>query len=147
MAENVAYMFQDDLLFSNLTVWENLKLAWIGWDVSCSNGTFEKAFLDKAQDVLELLQIEEFLNTKVGCLSGGERKRVALAKDLTLSPSLFLLDEPVASLDPLSRRLVIKALNTVEKSATIIIVTHEDLKDPTFIRLELKKGALLYEGE
>lgn len=140
--EKIAYMFQDDLLFANLTVMENLEMARIGWQLE-----YTDRFWEKTKDILKLLQIDGFLDTKVGSLSGGEKKRVALAQGLMLSPQLFLLDEPVAALDPHSRRLVIKAINAVKKNTTIIIVTHEDLKDPTFIKLKLKKGKLLYEGE
>ncbi len=80
-----------------------------------------------AKDVIERLNIESIRGKVVNYLSGGEKKKVALAGALVLEPELLILDEPFTGLDPVSRRDLIQILNELnrEKGITFIMTLHE----------------------
>jgi cobalt/nickel transport system ATP-binding protein len=80
-----------------------------------------------AKVVIERLNIENLQGKIVHYLSGGEKKKVALAGALVLEPALLILDEPFTGLDPMSRRDLIQTLNELnrEKGMTLIMTLHE----------------------
>jgi len=80
-----------------------------------------------AQEVIESLHIESLQRKIVHYLSGGEKRKVALAGALVLKPELLILDEPFAGLDPLSRKELIQTLNALnrDRQVTIIMTLHE----------------------
>jgi cobalt/nickel transport system ATP-binding protein len=80
-----------------------------------------------AKDVIEKLNLESIQKKIVNYLSGGEKKKVALAGALVMEPELLILDEPFTGLDPVSRRDFIHILNELnkEKGITFIITLHE----------------------
>jgi len=82
---------------------------------------------EKAKEVIERLNIEPIKGKIVHYLSGGEKKKVALAGALVMEPDLLILDEPFTGLDPLSRRDLVKILNGLnrEKGVTFIMTLHE----------------------
>jgi cobalt/nickel transport system ATP-binding protein len=77
--------------------------------------------------VIERLNIESIQGKIVHYLSGGEKKKVALAGALVLEPDLLILDEPFTGLDPKSKRDLIQILNELnkEKGITVIMTLHE----------------------
>ena len=81
----------------------------------------------RASEVIERLNIGSIKEKIVHYLSGGEKKKVALAGALVMEPELLILDEPFTGLDPLSRRDLIKILNELnqEKGITFIMTLHE----------------------
>lgn len=116
---NMKYLAQDFDLMPYVTVVENV-------------GKFLSNFFpeEKARRVNELLEVVEmtaFANTKAKLLSGGQMQRVALAKTLALEPELLLLDEPFSHIDNFLknslRRKIFKYLK--EKEITCIIATHD----------------------
>jgi cobalt/nickel transport system ATP-binding protein len=80
-----------------------------------------------AKEVMERLNIESIQGKIVHYLSGGEKKKIALAGALVMEPELLILDEPFTGLDPTSRRDLIKILNELnkEKGITFIMTLHE----------------------
>ncbi len=80
-----------------------------------------------AKAVIEKLSLESIQKKIVNYLSGGEKKKVALAGALVMEPELLILDEPFTGLDPVSRRDLIQILNELnkEKGITFIITLHE----------------------
>ncbi len=80
-----------------------------------------------AKDVIERLNIDSIQGKIVNYLSGGEKKKVALAGALILEPDLLILDEPFTGLDPISRRDLVHILNQLnrEKGITFIMTLHE----------------------
>jgi molybdate transport system ATP-binding protein len=107
----VGYVPQDDALFPHLTVRQN---------VFYSRGPRE------ATHVLEVLEIGPLLDRGVKQLSGGERKRVALARALLADPEILLLDEPLSGVDVALRDRVLASLLRVrdEFGVPVIYVTH-----------------------
>jgi len=81
----------------------------------------------RVKEVIERLNIESIQKKIVHYLSGGEKKKVALAGALVMEPELIILDEPFTGLDPLSRRDLIQTLNRLnkEKGTTLIMTLHE----------------------
>ena len=80
-----------------------------------------------ARDVIEKLNIEPLQGKIVHYLSGGEKKKVALAGALVMEPELLILDEPFTGLDPKSRADLIQILNALnrERGITLILTMHE----------------------
>jgi molybdate transport system ATP-binding protein len=106
----VGYVPQDDALFPHLSVRDNV---FYGGD---ANG----------DDVIAVLEIGPLLERGVGKLSGGERKRVALARALLTRPDLLLLDEPLAGVDLALRDRVLEYLIRIRDELPVptIYVTH-----------------------
>lgn len=114
----ISIVYQDADLFPHLTVFENIAypLRSIG----------EKAIKEKVISCAEKIGATEFLQRKPETLSGGEYQRVSLARSLAAGNDIFLLDEPLASLDSKSKnelRQLLRKLN--REGITIIHVTHD----------------------
>ena len=88
----------------------------------------KKSFSDKADNLLELLQIEDKKKAYPQELSGGQKQRVAIARALINNPSVILADEPTGSLDQKNGQKILDALQEInkQKGVTIILVTHEE---------------------
>lgn len=106
---------------------------------------------ERAREALRAVAIPEKYETKSPfLLSGGEKRRVAIAGVLAMEPQYFILDEPTAGLDPVGRKLILNLLRTLwkEKGMTIILVSHsmEDIADYATRALVMKGGRLIMDG-
>lgn len=128
----VSFVFQDNNLFQNKTVEKNISLA-----VS-SNIKFDK-------QILESLYLKDFENRVVGDLSGGEKKRVSIARAINRKTKVVLIDEPTDSLDPKGTEEVFNFLKKEAENKLIIVSTHnkkQALKYSNQI-IELSKGEVI----
>lgn len=118
---DVGFLFQDDALLPWRTVRQNVALGLRIRDVAPA------AADDKAEHWLTVLGLGGFGDRYPGQLSGGQRKRVAIAQVLALEPRLLLMDEPFASLDAIVRtRITQELLEWVEREhLTVLLVTHD----------------------
>ncbi len=105
----------------------------------------------RAREALEAVGIpKEYEKKSPFLLSGGEKRRVAIAGVLAMEPEYFILDEPTAGLDPIGRKKILELLKKLwqEKKMTIILVSHsmEDIADYATRVLVMKNGKLLMDG-
>lgn len=104
----------------------------------------------RAKDALDSVQMSDFADKAIHCLSYGQKKRICLAGVLAISPEIILLDEPTASLDPMGVRCIMQLLKDLnkEKGITMIMATHSVDLVPLFIdrAIILNKGELVAEG-
>ena len=117
----VGILFQDDALLPWKTVRDNVALG------LTSNGTARRMSLAEAEAWLERLDLAGFGDRFPRHLSGGQRKRAALAQVLAMKPKLILMDEPFASLDAIVRARVVKdVVALVERERiSVLLVTHD----------------------
>ena len=138
---DVAFVFQQYSLYPNYTVYNNLAFPLRSPLRSLSNGEIDRIVRDMART----LHIEDKLTNKATHLSGGEMQRVALGRALVRKPNIFLMDEPLSSLDAKLReelRLELKNIQ-VQLGATLLFVTHDHVEATTMA----DRIGVLKEGE
>ena len=136
-------VFQDSVLDKPLTVKENLMSR------AALYGIPGNAFDKRLQELVEILDFDEFLNRPVGKLSGGQRRRIDIARALLHRPELLILDEPTTGLDPQTRLLIWDIIEKlrVEEKLTVFLTTHymEEAANAGYVVI-LDKGSIVAEG-
>ena len=128
-ARDVTFVFQQYSLYPHLTVYDNLAFPLR----SPARRLAEDEIKRKVMETAALLRIEEKLANRATRLSGGEMQRVAIGRALVRRPAVFLMDEPLSSLDAKLRaelRLELKRIQT-ELGATFLYVTHDQIEAMT----------------
>jgi multiple sugar transport system ATP-binding protein len=126
---DVAFVFQQYSLYPHLTVYDNLAFPLR----SPARRVPEDEVRRMVHRVAELLHIESKLQNRATRLSGGEMQRVAIGRALVRAPAIYLMDEPLSSLDAKLRaelRLELKRIQS-ELGATILYVTHDQIEAMT----------------
>lgn len=126
---NVAMVFQQYSLYPHLTVRENLEFPL----KSPLLKTPADEIARKIHEVAEVLQISHKLDNKATALSGGEMQRVSIGRALVRNPSIYLMDEPLSSLDAKLRadlRIELKRIQS-KSGATLLYVTHDQIEAMT----------------
>ena len=126
---DVAFVFQQYSLYPHLSVFDNLAFPLR----SPARRTPEPRIRQKVNEVAALLRIAEKLEERVINLSGGQMQRVAIGRALVRSPSIYLMDEPLSSLDAKLRAELRIELKRIQKDlgATILYVTHDQTEAMT----------------
>ena len=126
---DTAFVFQQYSLYPHLTVYDNL-----AFPLRAPARRMDEAFVRRrVQQVAELLHIEKKLNNRATMLSGGEMQRVAIGRALVREPAVYLMDEPLSSLDAKLRaelRLELKRIQR-ELGTTILYVTQDQIEAMT----------------
>ena len=133
--QQVGMLFQnpDDQLFM-ATIYDDIAFG------PRNAGLDEESVKYRVEDRLKLLNIEHLKDKTALKLSGGEKRMAALATVLAMKPSVMLLDEPTAFLDPKARRNLINVLNSLPH--TMLIATH----DLTFAKEVCREAVVIKDG-
>ena len=140
-----SYVFQDTALFDFLNVFENVALPLVE-----NTAYAETEIKERVQHKLHQLDLFDIENKYPSQLSGGMKKRVALARALVTDPEIVLFDEPTTGLDPVRKTAVHSMISDYQKrfGFTGIIVSHE-IPDVFFISqriVMLNEGQICFEG-
>jgi len=116
----IGVVFQSSLLDPLLTVKENLQVRVGLYGLSAREASLRIA------ELIDHIGLNTFINQRYGKLSGGQRRRVDIARSLLHQPSILFLDEPTTSLDPQSRKQVWDTIRTLRESRgiTVLLTTH-----------------------
>jgi len=126
---DIGMLFQETALFDSLTVAEN-----VGYRLYEETDTPERDVRRRVQEVLGFIGLAEYIDTMPAELSGGQRRRVAIARAMAAKPGLLLFDDPTTGLDPITATTVddeIVKLRDLEH-VTSIVVTHQ-IRDAFYV--------------
>ena len=142
-ARRLGVVFQSSVLDRPLTVRENLESR------AALYGITGKAFERRLHELAQLLDFEELTVRCVGKLSGGQRRRIDIARALLHKPEILVLDEPTTGLDPQTRRLLWDVLRRLrqDEQMTVFLTTHymEEAADADYVVI-LDAGSIAAEG-
>ncbi|MGN1306965.1 MAG: ABC transporter ATP-binding protein [Faecousia sp.] len=140
---SLGVVFQSSVLDTALTVRQNLESR------AALYGISGKAFKKRLTELAELLDFSDLLGRTVGKLSGGQRRRIDIARALLHEPKILILDEPTTGLDPQTRRLLWNVITQLrkEKQMTVFLTTHymEEAADADYVVI-LDSGRIVAEG-
>ena len=119
----VGFSFQNSALYDSMTIRENLEFPLVRNVRNLSRPEIDQA----VQEVLEAVGLSQTINQMPSELSGGQRKRIGIARTLILRPEVMLYDEPTAGLDPITSIEINNLINKVQDryQATSIVITHD----------------------
>lgn len=139
----IGVVFQNSVLDNMLTVKENL--------ISRASlyGIYGENANKKILELAKLLDFEPLLNRTLGKLSGGQKRRIDVARALIHSPKLLILDEPTTGLDPQTRKTLWQVINSYrkEQGMTVFLTTHymEEATDADYVII-IDSGVITAEG-
>lgn len=139
----IGIVFQNSVLDKNLSGYDNLKTRALMYGMS------KVQFEDKLKSLKELLDLSEILNKPLSKLSGGQRRRIDIARALIHSPKILILDEPTTGLDPSTRIMVWDVINSLRKGTnlTVFLTTHymEEASEADYVVI-LDSGKIVANG-
>ena len=117
---DIGVVFQNSVLDKDLSVRDNLESR------AALYGIFGAAFKERLNELDVLLGLKDILNRPVGKLSGGQRRRIDIARALIHKPKLLILDEPTTGLDPQTRTTIWSVIQSLRKDCnmTVLLTTH-----------------------
>lgn len=137
----IGFIFQDNELIPYRSVMDNVMVPLLIGNKSLSE--CKACALEK----LKYIGINNLQKIKVKKLSGGERKKVAIARAIVNSPDIILADEPTASLDAESQAAVVELFKKInEDGSTVVVVTHDNLFDDLATReITMENGRIAHD--
>ena len=142
-AHKLGVVFQNSVLDSALSVYDNLQSR------AALYGITGEAFKKRLDELCTLLDFKDLLKRTVGKLSGGQRRRIDIARALLHEPKILILDEPTTGLDPQTRKTIWNVIAHLRKSdnMTVFLTTHymEEAADADYIII-LDSGKIAAEG-
>ena len=140
---NLGVVFQNSVLDKELSVQDNLQSR------AALYGIRGKAFRERLAELAELLEFDDLLKRTVGKLSGGQRRRIDIARALIHRPKILILDEPTTGLDPQTRSTLWQVIGDLRKNEgmTVFLTTHymEEAADADYVVI-LDSGMIAAEG-
>lgn len=139
----IGIVFQNSVLDQDLTVLENLEIRTSFYNLS------KEERKKNIQQIIDLLELEPLLKQSVRSLSGGQRRRVDIARAMVHQPKLLILDEPTTGLDPKTRLVVWSLINKIrqETGMTVFLTTHylEEAEKASYVVI-MDKGKIIASG-
>lgn len=136
-------VYQNSVLDKQLTVYDNLQFRALLY------GVVGKEFEARLLELDELLGISDVLKRPLGKLSGGQRRRVDIARALIQKPKILVLDEPTTGLDPKTRNVVWNAIDRLrrEQNLTVFLTTHymEEASEADYVVI-IDGGKIIAQG-
>lgn len=140
---SLGVVFQNSVLDKDLTVRDNLESR------AALYGIHGRAFKERLDELSCLLELKDLWKRTVGKLSGGQRRRIDIARALLHRPRLLILDEPTTGLDPQTRNILWKVIGDLRKNEhmTVFLTTHymEEAADADYVVI-LDSGKISAEG-
>jgi len=134
----ISYLPQEPSIFRNLSVYDNI------YGVIEMNGFNKKECKKRTEEVMEKMGISHLRNSLGFSLSGGERRRVEIARSLVLNPKFLLLDEPFTGIDPKTREEIQEIILKLKKDGIGVLLTDHNVRET----LEITDRAyIIYEGK
>ncbi|MDE0767508.1 MAG: LPS export ABC transporter ATP-binding protein [Opitutaceae bacterium] len=134
----IGYLPQEPSVFKKLTVWQNVQAV---AEMLSLNRRQRKEVIEKQLDDLGLLSLAK---QKAYTLSGGERRRLEIARCLVMNPEFVLMDEPFAGVDPINVAEVQKIVLKLKKRGIGILITDHNVRDTLAI---VDRAYLIHQGE
>lgn len=143
VTRRLGVVFQNSVLDKALTVKDNLRSR------ASLYGIHGEQFQERLKQLAKLLDFEDLLNRTVGKLSGGQRRRIDIARALIHNPEILILDEPTTGLDPQTRKHLWDVVETLrkEQNLTVLLTTHymEEAAGADYVVI-LDSGKIAAEG-
>lgn len=140
---NLGVVFQNSVLDKDLSVQDNLQSR------AALYGIRGKEFKERLAELADLLEFHDLLKRTVGKLSGGQRRRIDIARALMHKPKILILDEPTTGLDPQTRSILWRVIGNLRKNdgMTVFLTTHymEEAADADYVVI-LDSGKIAAEG-
>jgi phospholipid/cholesterol/gamma-HCH transport system ATP-binding protein len=126
---DIGMVFQEGALFDSLTVAEN-----VGYKLYEETDLPLDQVRKRVEEVLGFVRLSQFIDRRPSELSGGQRRRVAIARAMTVKPGILLYDEPTTGLDPITSTTIDEEIIKLRdfEEVTSILVTHQ-LRDAFFV--------------
>ena len=137
--KGIGYLAQEPSIFGKLTVAENLELV-----LQMRNDLSVKDQKKKAKDLLEDFSVFHLSKSKGNSLSGGERRRVEMARSLCMDPDFILLDEPFAGVDPIAVEEIQEIVHNLKEKDIGVLITDHNVRETLSIT---DRSYLLFDGQ
>lgn len=139
----IGVVFQNSVLDQTLSVYDNLKTK------AALYGIYDKEFKERLEEVSRLLEFKDILKRNIRNLSGGQKRRIDIARALIHNPKILILDEPTTGLDPQTRKMLWDCISTLRKreNMTVFLTTHymEEAADADYVVI-IDNGKIKAEG-
>jgi phosphonate transport system ATP-binding protein len=152
LRRRVGMVFQHHNLVARLTVMQNVMHGRLGYMNTLDGvlGRYTEADKQRAVTILEQTGLKDFLYHRAGELSGGQRQRVGIVRAMMQQPAVLLCDEPIASLDPASARIVMELIRDVCRRHTIACIVNLHQVDAALKYADriigMLEGEIVYDG-
>ena len=137
--KGIGYLAQEPSIFGKLSVEDNLKLV-----LELRKDLTEKDQIEKMELLLQDLSVSHLIQSKGNTLSGGERRRVEIARCLCMDPDFILLDEPFAGVDPIAVEEIQGIVHSLKKKEIGVLITDHNVRETLSIT---DRSYLLFDGQ
>ena len=133
----ISYLPQEPSIFRGMNVRDNINCV---LEISEKNSKLRKIKLEK---LIEIFGLEKIQKSSARVLSGGERRRVEIARSIATQPKYILMDEPFSGVDPIAIEEIKKIIQSLSENNIGIIITDHNVRDTLSL---IDKAYLIYEG-